>query len=420
MAQAVPLRYHPEPFAFSLIYMEQTHTASLSSCAACGTSPVNHRVSFVMCIVDEVLQSTMGVLFGWIRIPQEGLATNATIAGLVGFFRIFRLARFSDDRTKAVSGRSELIWEEAVRRGIRMQQIVMFGKYLEQYRARIGGRWIYFQSIPVPYWLPQRGYAWIDDKFKLARRLKAAGVSAPQAGHAATWRGTEKAFNALEKPVIIKPRSGSRGRHTTTNIQTLAELRTAYDLARQIAPSLVIEEHLFGSVYRATVIDSKLVGFFRADPPRITGDGTHSIRELIEIQNAAKHEKLQNIQVTDDVTSFIARKGYTIESVIPAGTVLDLTAKTGRFFGGYTKEMLPEVHPKMHEIFKKAGETVEASIVGFDLIIPDPTQDPDTQRWGIIEANSMPFIDLHYFALEGTPIDLSKNIWDLWQKKFPK
>ncbi len=404
----------------ALIYMEQHHVAELSACAACGTSPVNHRRFFVMSLIDDTLSTTMGVLFGWMRIPQEGRVTNTVIAGLVGVFRLVGLARFSDDRTKAVSGRSELIWEEAARRGIKVQQIVMFGKYLEQYRAYIGGRWHYFQSIPVPFWLPQRGYAWIDDKFKLSERLREANVPSPEAMHVSSWYGAKKAFEKLSKPVIIKPRSGSRGRHTTTNIRTLEELRAAYDLARQIAPSLVIEEHLFGSVYRATVIGGKLSGFFRADPPRITGDGGSTIARLIEIQNGSRHEKLRDIEVTDDVRSYLARKSYTTETVLADGETTDLTAKTGRFFGGYTKEMLPEIHPRLHDIFAYAADTVETSIVGFDLIIPDPTQDPEMQRWGIIEANSMPFIDLHYYALEGTPIDLSKNIWDLWEAKFPQ
>ena len=400
--------------------MEQSHIAKISSCAACGTSPVNHRAFFVMSVVDETIEATIGTLFGWIQVPREGRGVNYAIMGLVGFFRLLGLARFSDDRTKAASGRSELIWEEAARRGIRMQQIVMFGKYLEQYRMKLGGRWFYFQSSPVPYWLPQKGYNWIDDKFKLAKRLEKAGIAAPKAAHVSNWRGAQKAFAKMQKPVIIKPQSGSRGRHTTTNINTIDELRYAYDLGRQIAPSLVVEEHLFGSVYRATVIDGKLAGFFRADPPQVAGDGTHTVRELIDIKNKSRHEKVQDIQVTDDTLAFIGRKGFTLDSIIPQGLVLDLTAKTGRFLGGYTKEMLPEVHPKMREIFKKAGETVQASIVGFDLIIPDPKADPDTQKWGIIEANSLPFIDLHFFALEGTPVDLSKNIWDLWEAKFKK
>jgi cyanophycin synthetase len=84
--------------------------------------------------------------------------------------------------------------------------------------------------------------------------------------------------------------------------------------------------------------------------------------------------------------------------------------------GGYTREMLQEIHPKFHQIFAKAGELVRAPVVGFDLITTDPSADPDTIRWGIIECNSLPFIDLHYYALEGSPNDLAPKVWDLWEK----
>ena len=60
---------------------------------------------------------------------------------------------------------------------------------------------------------------------------------------------------------------------------------------------------------------------------------------------------------------------------------------------------------------------MRAPVVGFDLIMEDPTEDPETQRIGIIECNSLPFIDLHYFALEGPVINLAENVWDLWNTK---
>jgi D-alanine-D-alanine ligase-like ATP-grasp enzyme len=177
---------------------------------------------------------------------------------------------------------------------------------------------------------------------------------------------------------------------------------------------MVVQEHLVGSVYRATVINSELVGFFRNDPPAITGDGLKTISELIRGKNINRNERVSPVEINAELTGFIGRQGYTLESVPPNGQVINLLAKTGRTYGGYTKEMLPEVHPKMHAIFKKAGEIANSPVIGFDLIIGDPTADPDAQRWGIIECNSLPFIDLHYFALEGEPINLAKNVWDLW------
>ena len=394
---------------------QQNHIAKISSCSACGTAPVNHRLFYIGSVAEHFLEKLSKFFFGWIRLPSEGILSDIFMGGFVGFFRILGLARYSEDARLVVTGRSELIWNEAITRGIKIQQVIMFKKPLEQYRAKINGRWVYFQSIPIPPWLPQKGYEWIDDKFLLSEKLNQSNIRSPRAKHVTSLEQAEKVFNEFSKPVIIKPRQGSRGRHTVTNINTIDELRAAYSLGKMIAHSLLVEEHLFGSVYRATVINGNLAGFFKADPPKITGDGIHKIRELIEIQNKNKPEPISNIVINEDVISFISRKGYTTESVLKNGEILDLTAKTGRFFGGYTKEMLPEIHPKFHEIFERAGKVVEASIVGFDVIIVDPTQDPDTQTWGIIECNSMPFIDLHYFAYEGPRLDLSKNIWDLWE-----
>ena len=176
-----------------------------------------------------------------------------------------------------------------------------------------------------------------------------------------------------------------------------------------------MQEHLFGSVYRATVIQNCLVGFFRADPPQITGDGINTIEKLIANKNLKHNDKISSIRINADLIKFIERQGYTMASILEKDKTINLSAKTGRMYGGYTEEMLPKVHPKMHAIFAKAGSIVDAPIIGFDLIIEDPTLDPDTQRWGIIECNSLPFVDLHYFALEGKPVNLAENIWDLWK-----
>jgi cyanophycin synthetase len=397
--------------------MNTVPTHSSSSCSACGTSPVNHTVARISNIVDEIIDKVIRAPFSSLHLPYEEALTNSIQGKFIQFFSLVGLIRFSTDATKALSGRSELIWQEALRRGIRMEQIMFWGRYLEQYRAQINGRWFYFESLPVPPWLPQRNYSWVDDKFVLAHVLEKEGIPVPKARLADSWKDAERAFNELTKPVIIKPRIGSRGRHTTTNITTLTELRAAYDLAREIARELVIEEHLFGSVCRATVVGGKLVGFFRGDPPKVQGDGVQTVAECIEEKNAHRDERLGSIEITDDLISCIARQGYTLASVLPHGVDLDLSAKTGRFYGGMTNEMLPEVHPHMHTVFEKVAALIATPVAGFDLITTDPTRDPDTTRWGIIECNSLPFIDLHYYAFAGEPNDIAPHIWDLWAQK---
>lgn len=388
-----------------------------NNCSACGTSPVNHSVMYVASIIETLIIEPLEILLSHgIDLKQSGWIINNFTKFHFGVLKLFGMVKYSSDIEKACSGRSKLIWEEAERRGIPMQQVIIWGRPLEHYKAKINGKWVHFESLPIPAHLEQSAYAWLDDKFILKNKLRKANIAVPRSKRAFTIAGAKRAFNSIEKPVIVKPVSGSRGRHTTTNIKTLSELVSACKLCRQISPFFVVEEHLVGSVYRATVVGNKLVGFYRADPPQVTGDGVHTIEELVNEKNLAKNERLSDVVINDDVISYIGRKGYTPNTILAKGNTIDLTAKTGRMYGGYTREMLPEVHPKMHEIFGKASHVIRAPILGFDLIIPDPTNDPDQQKWGIIECNSLPFIDLHFFALEGTPRDIAPYIWDLWKK----
>ncbi len=386
-------------------------------CSACGTSPINHKLLLIGNFLNEVTDQFDTKIFNlsstnrrrnFASLVEKILFTGMSYIGIV---------RFNFDVEKALTGRSKLIWEEAIRRDIHMSQVVIFGKPIELYKAKINNKVFYFESLPIPPWMNQGGYRWLDDKFILFNMLNENSISVPKTKKTYLWKFAKGSFHELCKPVIIKPRHGSRGRHTTTNINTEEELKNAFNLAKEITPSVVIQEHLHGSIYRATVINGELVGFFRGDPPQITGDGKKTIREHIENKNANRHEKLSEILINEDLLNFIKRQGQTIETVPPLGTTINLSAKTGRMYGSYTKEMLPEIHPRIHKIFQKAGKIVEAPVAGFDLIMEDPTKDPDTQRWGIIECNSLPFIDLHYFAMEGPKINLAKNVWDLWNIK---
>ncbi|HTE48752.1 MAG TPA: hypothetical protein VK675_02505, partial [Candidatus Paceibacterota bacterium] len=108
------------------------------------------------------------------------------------------------------------------------------------------------------------------------------------------------------------------------------------------------------------------------------------------------------------------RAGFVMTDILPQGVYLPLTYRAGRLFGGKTIEMWRDLHPSFIPIFEKAAEIVGLSVVGFDAIIPNPTKPAETQRFGIIECNTLPFIDLHYYALEGKPKNIAGMIWDMW------
>jgi hypothetical protein len=194
----------------------------------------------------------------------------------------------------------------------------------------------------------------------------------------------------------------------------LKQFRDGINIAGQISSRLILEEHLIGSVCRVTFVNGVLAGFYRGNAPTLFGDGKKSILELIKEKDSKRNKRVEPIRVSQELHDHISRSGFTVDDILPEGVSLSLTHRIGRLFGGTTREMLSDLHPSFIPFFKKAEKVVGLSVVGFDCIIPDPTKDANLQKWGFIECNSLPFIDLHYYALEGKPQNIAGMVWDMW------
>lgn len=392
-------------------------TTNNKKCQYCGDAHVSHTLTYVSGFLSMVMDPSIYFVVG--KAPNF---LKSFVDWFLGFIFdsliFFRLAYLSDDIEKSGSLRSKIIWQEAKRRGVNMRQLVVFGKPTEAYKVKINNKSYYFNSLPIPPYMLDNDENW-DDKVILKKHLEKAGVPVPKYTETTllTLLNPKKIFDQFEKPIIVKPRVGSRGRHTTTNINTLEDFKTAISCAQEICPTLSIEEHLHGYICRATCVDGKLMGFYRAEPPSVIGDGVRTIAELIEEKDKNRKERVSPITISKEVLEYIGRFGFTMDSVPPKGMRVALTHRTGRLFGGSTREMLDDLHPSFRPIIERAAKTTGLAVVGFDCIVPDPEAGADTQKWGIIEANTLPFVDLHYFALEGQPKDITGAIWDLWNKK---
>jgi cyanophycin synthetase len=151
-------------------------------------------------------------------------------------------------------------------------------------------------------------------------------------------------------------------------------------------------------------------------PPRILGDGVSSINDLIFKKNKNKKDPIKDVIISEYLIEFLKRQNYSLDSVLDKDKEIDLLEKIGVSYGGSSRELFYETHPKIINYLEDAAKVVGTSILGFDFIVNDPTKDPDTQHWGIIECNSLPFINLHHFPVEGYSINIAEKIWDLWLK----
>lgn len=391
-------------------------------CDHCGGEAIPHRVTYVTVALDDILKPLFtpgffmrGIarLFGKI----ERWMTPRVFKLLVRL-GIAKKQERPDDETLLLA---KVLWEEADARNMEMWEFRLFGLARNLFYAELpGGKKLAFEGIPQPPNGASRVW-WMDTKTKLKKHLKKAGFPTAQGGGAFTWRKAKKIFRDLVPPVIVKPHSGSASRHTLLHINDEQGLAEAFRVAKQVAPFALIEEELVGPVYRVTVVDGVYSAALRRDPPSVVGDGTRTVRELVDEANthpARSGPYFSQIKLDDYALRELEWQGYATDSVPPAGQRVMLNQKVNWGLGGTTADASENVHPENVRMFEDVAKFLKAPITGIDFIGDLPRPWHEQERCGILECNSMPFFDNHHLPFEGEPRNVAADIWDMMDRAY--
>ena len=89
--------------------------------------------------------------------------------------------------------------------------------------------------------------------------------------------------------MVVKPQDGNQGKGVTVNITTREQLDAAYASAA-VHGEVMVEKFLPGFDFRLLVVGDRLVAAARRDPPQVIGDGTKTVRELVDIVEDPRRE----------------------------------------------------------------------------------------------------------------------------------
>ena len=328
-----------------------------------------------------------------------------------------KLGHLSTEPDAKDTWRTKCFWIEAKRRGIKMSEFKI-GPIRDIFIAEYKGKTIDFDGLPRPTEKESDSIKWMDNKGIMKKKFIKEGLPVANGGIAWNVFGAIRIFNRITKPVITKPNLGSRSRHTMIHIKTKDDLIFGFRKANKLSPLVIVEEELNGYLFRATLVGGKLVGVVKRDQPEVVGDGIHSIRELWEEENKRPERNNNPIfhRITIDHESDVElnKQGLNIESIAPKGKVIYFSQKTSRSCGGTTTEVTNIVHPENIKMLEKLGAFLKDPLVGVDFIMEDIAKPWYTeQHCGIIECNSLPFIDLHHYPMFGKPNNVAGKLWDL-------
>lgn len=388
-------------------------------CLECGDGAIFHRVTYISILVDGFMAplSSPNPLFrGFARFVYriERKATPRILEAMMDWGWAARVTE-PDDETQLLA---LMLWNEAKERGITVSEFRLFGLPRNIFVATYPDRKkIAYEGIPMPGNSDLDRAPWMDDKAVLKEKFRKLGLPVAKGGAVSTLRQAKKLYATLTPPVIAKPFSGSGSRHTVLHITGEEALVRGFRIAKQVAPKVVIEEELVGSVYRATVVDGTFVAALRRDQPHVIGDGKRTVRELVAEAN--EHPKRQGpyfhrMELGALALEELTWQGLTPESVLPEGQKATLHQKINWSVGGTTADVTDDTHPDNIALFEEVARVLNAKIVGLDFIIEDMSRSwKEQKRCGILECNSMPFFDNHHLPFEGKPRNVAARIWDM-------
>jgi len=252
------------------------------------------------------------------------------------------------------------------------------------------------------------------DKDLTKSLLASAGVPTPEGRTVTSPNDAWEAAQDIGLPVVVKPIDGNHGRGVFINLYTQQEIEAAYVVAINEGSEVLVERHIVGDEHRLLVVGNKVVAAAKGETVWVTGDGKHTIQDLIQIQinsdprrgNSEEHP-LNPVRIDSAVELELARQQLTGDSV-PAVDHKVLIQSNGNV----AFDVTDLVHPDVASQVALAARVVGLEIAGIDLVAQDISRPLGEQNAAIVEVNAGPGLLMHLKPASGKAQPVGEAITD--------
>ncbi|WP_028082794.1 cyanophycin synthetase [Dolichospermum circinale] len=248
------------------------------------------------------------------------------------------------------------------------------------------------------------------DKEATKRILYANGIPVPRGTVINFFDDLEEAIEYVGGyPIVIKPLDGNHGRGITIDIRNWKDAEAAYEMARQVSNSIIVERYYLGRDHRVLVVNGKVVAVAERIPAHVLGNGKSTILELIEETNqdpkrGEGHDNvLTKIELDRSSYQLLERQGYTINSVPPSGAICYLRATANLSTGGSAVDRTDEIHPENVWLAQRIVRIIGLDVAGIDIVTSDISRPLRELDGVIVEVNAAPGFRMHVAPSVGIP-----------------
>jgi cyanophycin synthetase len=201
------------------------------------------------------------------------------------------------------------------------------------------------------------------------------------------------------KQVVVKPTNQSHGNGVTVNITTNEQLQTAIAFAKSLSSKVIIQKQIIGDDHRLLMIDYKLAAAAIREPASVIGDGEHTTRQLIalENENPERGPGYQKRKTFIDVISAETFLESDIDRVPAAGKKVQVVGTANIGQGGVSIDVTDTVSQELVSEAARLVQYLEVGLAGVDYIVT-----PEGEAY-FIEINASPSLGLHEYPVVGQP-----------------
>lgn len=250
------------------------------------------------------------------------------------------------------------------------------------------------------------------DKDLTKSLLASAGVPTPEGRTVTSPDDAWEAAQDIGLPVVVKPIDGNHGRGVFINLYTQQEIEAAYAVAINEGSEVLVERHIIGDEHRLLVVGNKVVAAAKGETVWITGDGKHTVLELIQIQinsdprrGTTEECPLNPVRIDSAVELELARQKLTGSSIPPIDQKVLIQSN-----GNVAFDVTDLVHPEVASQVALAARVVGLEIAGVDLVAQDISKPLESQNAAIVEVNAGPGLLMHLKPASGKPQPVGEEI----------
>lgn len=246
--------------------------------------------------------------------------------------------------------------------------------------------------------------------------LKEHGIPTPSGKVVFSEISAVMAAEQIGKPIVIKPFDSNQGKGVYLNLKTISEIKEAFKNASKFSNGIIVERFIPGRDFRILVVGGRVSAAAERLPASVTGDGRHTIKELVNIVNSdinrgEHHEKpLTKIKLDSMTIDLLQKHGLCENSIPKKGQIITLRQNGNLSTGGTAIDCTDIIHPENAKLAVEAAKAIGIDIAGIDIVAEDISKPIKSTGGAIVEVNAAPGIRMHLYPSVGKPRNVAKDI----------